>query len=59
MYKCLKCEKDLSKEGRPELIEICYECCIKDKKLVSYKYISNLNFVPKPKIKEIEISTTQ
>lgn len=49
-YKCKNCQKDLSKEAKPELIDVCYECVHKKYgPFQKYIYHTNLNFVPKPK----------
>lgn len=51
-YKCSNCQKNLNKEGRPELIDVCYGCVEAkqpNKKFQNFIYLTNLNYVPKPK----------
>lgn len=54
-YKCQECGRNLSDEGKPELIDVCYEC-VKKKygPFQKYTYHTNLNYTVKPKDKKDE-----
>ena len=50
---CKTCQKDLSGEGRPELIDMCHDC-VKAKQpngeFKQYKYITGTNVILPPKL---------
>lgn len=49
------CGKNLNEtEARPDIVDKCPTCSVKGKTLVNYKYIANLNFVPKQKLEVVK-----